>query len=205
MPQRYTSTAAAKDAGQWRQLCWRSMATPISRSIGLALYSFAFRSGPEARHVDAAVRALIKGLSAERAAQSLKELEAELERPTEQLNCALPGLQKSDEECRKFLRLVVAAIRARLPVEMPEEDASKWREKLASYKSVSALLRDLAREYSATRNDVGVMLYGLFDDFSQDELMHVWHWDLEGSGKGLTDAQLDQSLSHLLQARPAAQ
>lgn len=81
---------------------------------------------------------------------------------------------------------------------MPDEHVELWKAKLSSYRSVSALLRDLAKEYAASRNDAGAMLYSIFDHFSMDELGYIWKWDIERSGVGLTDERVDQLLAHLL-------
>lgn len=86
-----------------------------------------------------------------------------------------------------------------LPVELPEEHVDMWKAKLPIYTSVSTLIRDLAKEYAATRNDAGVMLYSLFDGFSLEELSCIWRWDFKNNGEGVSDERLDELLAHLLE------
>lgn len=84
------------------------------------------------------------------------------------------------------------------PLELSSADVSLWRAKLSTYSSVSGLLRDLAMKYDVSRNDAGALLYSLFDDFSLDDISYIWKWDFDRCGKGLSDEDIDQRLSHLL-------
>jgi hypothetical protein len=80
---------------------------PMHDPIALALYSFAFRTGPEARHLTDAVNALSKNVPPEVVCRSLAAIRGELEKPVQVIASLLPGSMKSEEECRGFLRLVV--------------------------------------------------------------------------------------------------
>lgn len=88
-------------------------------------------------------------------------------------------------------------------VELPTEHVEAWKARLSKYESVSLLMRDLAKEYGAPRNDVGAMLYLLFDNFSLDEVSYVWKWDFANTGIGLPDARIDTLLGHLLSGKGA--
>ncbi|GGP22050.1 hypothetical protein GCM10010970_23180 [Silvimonas iriomotensis] len=82
--------------------------------------------------------------------------------------------------------------------QIPTGDAHTWKERSRGYASISHLLRDLISTYDAHRNDAGAFLYEVFDAFTLDELTYVWKWDADGSGAGLSDAELDKRLAHLL-------
>lgn len=75
--------------------------------LGLALYSFAFRSGPPERHIEDALRALTKGVSSDRIETSFREIEAELAKPMQKLCDLLPGNRRSEQECREFLQVIL--------------------------------------------------------------------------------------------------
>ena len=79
---------------------------PTHSALGLALYSFAFRSGTRERHLDDAVRALTEGVAPDRIQATFREIEAELARPVQTLYKLLPGNRRSEQECREFLQLV---------------------------------------------------------------------------------------------------
>ncbi|MCP1293035.1 hypothetical protein NK214_22915 [Chromobacterium sp. S0633] len=79
------------------------------------------------------------------------------------------------------------------------EDVTFWRGEIRDYSSMSKLLRDLVSKYKVSRNDAGVMLYDIFDDFSLDDISYVWKWDIDGNGQGISDDSLDKYLKHLLQ------
>lgn len=79
----------------------------ISDPVALALYSFFFRSGPEARHLSDAIRALSDGLSEDQATQSRNQIEQELDAPSRRVHLALPGGNRSEQDCRTFLAAVV--------------------------------------------------------------------------------------------------
>ena len=75
--------------------------------LGLALYSFAFRSGPPERHIEEALRALARDVSSERVETSFREIEAELATPMQKLCELLPGNRRSEQECREFLQVIL--------------------------------------------------------------------------------------------------
>jgi hypothetical protein len=64
--------------------------------------------------VNDAVRALTEGVAGDQVAQSLTQIERELEVPTRQVHLALPGAQRSEEESRAFLAMVVRQIKGTL-------------------------------------------------------------------------------------------
>ena len=75
--------------------------------LGLALYSFAFRSGPPARHVEDALRALTTGGASDVIEASFQEIESELAKPMQNVCEVLQGNRRSEQECREFLQLIV--------------------------------------------------------------------------------------------------
>ena len=79
--------------------------------IGVALYSFAFRSRPQSHHLSTAIRSLTEGQSQEQVAAAVREIERELEQPTQQVHQMLPGSQRSEVECREFLQVVLQQLR----------------------------------------------------------------------------------------------
>lgn len=81
--------------------------------IGIALYSYLFRSGSEEHHVSATIDALVDGRSSEEIIAIVNELELELElgQPTQSIHLILDGVQASELECRDFLRTVVGRLK----------------------------------------------------------------------------------------------
>ena len=75
--------------------------------FGLALYSFAFRSGPPARHIEDALGALTAGVASDVIDTSFQEIESELARPMQNVCEVLPGNRRSEQECREFLQLIL--------------------------------------------------------------------------------------------------
>lgn len=87
---------------------------PWLHPISLALYSFEFRSGGEVRQLEDAVRSLTDGVHRDGIVESIRKITDELENPTQEVCRVLPGAQRSEQESRAFLRLVVSEIRTRL-------------------------------------------------------------------------------------------
>ena len=79
--------------------------------IGIALYGYLFRSGSEANHLASAVRALTEDAKGDQIALRLREIELELQSPTQQVTLMLPGGEGSEIQCRTFLRLVADEMR----------------------------------------------------------------------------------------------
>lgn len=79
--------------------------------IGVALYAFLFRSGSEEHHISTAVDSLVEGRSLEDIECVIREIELELDKPTQQVHQMLDGLQASEAECRSFLRAVVSRLK----------------------------------------------------------------------------------------------
>lgn len=79
--------------------------------IGVALYTFLFRSGPEEHHISTAVASLVEGRSLENVERVIREIELELDNPTQQVHQILDGLQASEMECRSFLRILVSRLK----------------------------------------------------------------------------------------------
>ena len=80
--------------------------------ISIALYGFAFRSGPRARHVAMAVLSLTKDYTPEQVSLTIRELEAELENPTQPVHLILPSIKRTEEECRSFLLSVLNELKS---------------------------------------------------------------------------------------------
>ncbi|WP_380227218.1 hypothetical protein [Jeongeupia naejangsanensis] len=80
---------------------------------------------------------------------------------------------------------------------MPAVDIPIWRAEAMRQPSKSKLMRAISEKYSAPKNDVGAMLYAIFDDFTMDDLIYIWKWDMERAGVGISDERIDILLVHL--------
>ncbi len=80
--------------------------------ISIALYGFAFRSGPMSRHVAMAVMSLTKNKPPEQVSFAIHELTLELENPTQPVHLILPGIARTEEECRLFLLSVLNKLKS---------------------------------------------------------------------------------------------
>jgi len=62
----------------------------------------------------------------------------------------------------------------------------------------AAALRQVALQFHLTRTDLAWLAADVYDDIMTPEVQAIWHWDLAENGKGHTDAELDEMLSHLV-------
>jgi len=82
--------------------------------ISIALYGFFFRSGGLEAHQAMAVRAITKGRDHAEILAVLREIEDELDSPTQEVRLILEGHQRSEEDCRAFLSSVVRQIKVKV-------------------------------------------------------------------------------------------
>ena len=79
---------------------------------------------------------------------------------------------------------------------IPSDDIEKWKARLQE-SSPAVVLREMAKVYSANKSTLGFMLADLCADISTSEVQAVWTWDIDGNGRGLSDAELDKLLLKL--------
>jgi|JI6StandDraft_1071083.scaffolds.fasta_scaffold284209_2 hypothetical protein len=62
----------------------------------------------------------------------------------------------------------------------------------------SKALRTIAGRFNLRRSELGFLAADVYENILTPEVQAVWHWDLDESGKGHTDKELDQLLAHLV-------
>lgn len=76
---------------------------------------------------------------------------------------------------------------------VPPGDVEKWRARLSEV-SPSMVLREMAAAYGANKSALGFMVADLYRDVETPVVQAVWKWDIDQTGRGLTDADLDEIL-----------
>lgn len=61
----------------------------------------------------------------------------------------------------------------------------------------AAALRRIAQRFGLQRTNLAWVAAEVFDNMFVPDLQAIWAWDLEGEGKGHSDAELDVMLAHL--------
>lgn len=64
--------------------------------------------------------------------------------------------------------------------------------------SVSAGLRRLSARFSLNKTALGWLAADVYENLTTPEMQAIWMWDFEGSGKGSSDRELDETLAHLV-------
>lgn len=77
---------------------------------------------------------------------------------------------------------------------VPAGDIEKWRARLA-VTAPSVVLREMAEAYGVNKSALGFMVADLYLDVETPAVQAVWRWDIDRTGRGLTDADLDELLS----------
>src|SRR2546421_280030 len=81
--------------------------------------------------------------------------------------------------------------------EVTDEIRAVARVELAQ-RPVSAALRRLAERFCLQRTELACVAAEVFDNMLVPEVQAIWNWDLARDGCGHTDADLDETLSHLV-------
>jgi hypothetical protein len=79
-------------------------------------------------------------------------------------------------------------------MKVPSADLEKWRARLREA-APSAVLREMASAYGANKSALGFMVSDLYRDVDALAVQLVWKWDIDRTGRGLTDKELDEVLS----------
>lgn len=58
-------------------------------------------------------------------------------------------------------------------------------------------MRYLAQEFHLGKTDLAWLAVDVYENIMTPEVQAIWHWDLAATGKGLTDEELNEALSHL--------
>ncbi len=77
----------------------------------------------------------------------------------------------------------------------PEFDAALRTEAKASPPATA--LRTIARRFGLNRTDLAWVATESYANIHTPEVQAIWHWDLDCSGRGHTDEELNHLLSHL--------
>lgn len=77
---------------------------------------------------------------------------------------------------------------------VPPGDVEKWRARLSAA-APSVVLREMAEAYGANKSALGFMVADLYLDVGTPVVQAVWQWDIDQTGRGLTDADLNELLS----------
>ncbi|WP_280190174.1 hypothetical protein [Delftia sp. PS-11] len=77
---------------------------------------------------------------------------------------------------------------------VPAGDIEKWRARLGAA-TPSVVLREMAEAYGANKSALGFMVADLYLDVGTPVVQAVWKWDINRTGRGLSDADLDELLS----------
>lgn len=78
-------------------------------------------------------------------------------------------------------------------MKVPAGDIEKWRGRL-SVAAPSVVLREMAEAYGANKSALGFMVADLYADVETPVVQAVWKWDIDRTGRGLTDEDLNELL-----------
>jgi hypothetical protein len=70
----------------------------------------------------------------------------------------------------------------------------KWIERLKK-EPPTVVIRDMAREYGVPKDSLAVMVTELYRGADTHAVHMIWSWDMDRTGRGLTDSELDDYLS----------
>lgn len=79
-------------------------------------------------------------------------------------------------------------------MQLPDGDVGEYRIRLARGERVTVLLREMAAKYGGNRSILGFFIADLVTEQDLMAVQLVWVWDLNQTGKGLTDEQLEDEL-----------
>jgi len=77
---------------------------------------------------------------------------------------------------------------------VPPEDMEKWKSRLVEA-APSVVLREMAAAYNANKSALGFMFTDLCSGDATAAAQAVWGWDIGRTGRGLSDAELDELLT----------
>ena len=103
--------------------------------------------------------------------------------------CGWLGMGKS----LSFVRPDTITMRTDVNLEI---DAALRMEAAASLPATA--LRTIARRFGLNRTDLAWVAIESYANMLTPEVQAIWHWDLDCSGRGHTDDELDHLLSHLV-------
>ena len=70
----------------------------------------------------------------------------------------------------------------------------RWIERLREDRP-TVVIREMAREYKVHRDTLACMVSELYRNSDTHTIHMIWAWDMDKTGSGLTDAELDEYLS----------
>lgn len=71
--------------------------------------------------------------------------------------------------------------------------------KIHAYKKVSDLLRDLYFKFNMNKTDIAFFIMpAIVSSYTEDDIVTIRSWDVNGSGIGFDDIYIDEHLHHLL-------
>lgn len=80
---------------------------------------------------------------------------------------------------------------------MNQEARTVLRAELQSSTPAKAF-REVARRFSLQRSELGFLAVDVYANILTPDVQAIWHWDLGLKGKGHSDEELNQLLSHLV-------
>jgi hypothetical protein len=79
---------------------------------------------------------------------------------------------------------------------IPTGDLSYWRDRLLT-SPPSCVLEDISRKYNIGKSELAIMLEDLYCEVDLPQVQAIWHWDINKSGKGLDDREIDEIIGKL--------
>jgi hypothetical protein len=62
----------------------------------------------------------------------------------------------------------------------------------------AAALRTISKQFGLNRTDLAFLVVDAYENILTPEVQAIWHWDLSETGKGHSDSELNNLLSHLV-------
>ena len=79
---------------------------------------------------------------------------------------------------------------------IPTKDVKTWQTMLL-VSLPSKVLREIAKKYYVGKTELAMMLEDLYSEVDLKEVQAIWNWDINNSGKGLNDANIDKLIGKL--------
>lgn len=80
---------------------------------------------------------------------------------------------------------------------LPEAELEACVSKLLQGERASVVLRELGKKYGVNRSALGFFIVDLASEKALEACQAIWAWDIDKTGRGLSDEQLEAELRSL--------